>query len=106
MDECETELKFKINGQVEGLTERARETIRILNLGDCEKSNKSLIEKRKKIIYSILLSEGIDPSEGLDDDDLLNDLMDKLAKPDDKEKLESFSPIIINVLKQWLIHNK
>ena len=37
MDECEAELKFKISGRVEGVTARAKETIRVLNLGDHEK---------------------------------------------------------------------
>lgn len=33
MNECETGLKFKISGRVEGLTPRAIETIKVLNLG-------------------------------------------------------------------------
>ncbi len=36
MTECETELRFKISGRVEGLSDRAADTIRVLNLGDHE----------------------------------------------------------------------
>ncbi len=32
MNECETEFKFKISGRVEGLTDRAIETIKVLKL--------------------------------------------------------------------------
>ena len=39
MDECETELRFKISGRVEGTTDRAQETVRVLNLGDHESNN-------------------------------------------------------------------
>ena len=46
MTECETELRFKISGRVEGLTDRAAVTIRVLNLGDDEKNNRALIEKQ------------------------------------------------------------
>ena len=55
MSECETELRFKINGRIEGITERARQAIKVLNLGDHELSNKSLVYKRKRVFESILL---------------------------------------------------
>ncbi|MEI6332157.1 MAG: hypothetical protein WCP16_23190 [Pseudanabaena sp. ELA645] len=48
MAECETEIQFKISGRVEGLSDRATTTIEVLNLGDHEKHNKKLIEKRKQ----------------------------------------------------------
>ncbi|HEK2942155.1 TPA: TIGR02646 family protein [Proteus mirabilis] len=101
-DRCETELQFSISGRVKGLTQQAQDTIRILNLGDNERTNKVLIEKRKIAISTILFSNGINSNIGLEDDDLLNDLIIELSKPNDVGKLESFSPIVINVLKQWL----
>lgn len=39
MSECETELRFKISGRVEGLSERATTAIQVLNLGDHERHN-------------------------------------------------------------------
>ncbi|MEQ5390588.1 MULTISPECIES: retron system putative HNH endonuclease [Proteus] len=102
MDECETELKFSISGRVNGVTSRAEKAIEILNLGSSTHPNNLLINKRKNAIEQILFINGINPSEGLEDDDLLNDLIVELAKPNDDGKLESFSPIIINILKQWL----
>ncbi|WP_100159485.1 retron system putative HNH endonuclease [Proteus columbae] len=102
MDECETELQFSISGRVNGLTSRAEKTIEILNLGSSALPNDSLVSKRKHAIEQILFINGIKPHEGLEDDDLLNDLIIELAKPNNDGKLESFSPIIINILKQWL----
>ena len=101
MDECETELKFKISGRVEGSTDRAKETIRVLNLGDNEVNNKSLIEKRKQLSHSLIWSNGIDPADGLEDEDLLLAVIDDLMTPKDG-KLEAFAPIVANILRNWI----
>lgn len=101
MPECETELKFKISGRVEGLTQRAKDTIQALNLGDNELNNKKLIEKRKYLSDALLFKNGIDPNEGLEDNELLFALIDELSTPRDGQ-LEAFSPVVINILKQWL----
>jgi len=101
MDECETELKFKISGRVEGLTQRAIDTIQVLNLGDNEQNNKALIEKRKYLSESLLWSNGIDPNEGLEDDELLQSIINDLLTPQNG-KLESFAPVVANILKNWI----
>lgn len=53
MVECETELRFKISGRVEGLSDRAKDTIQVLNLGDDEQNNRALIEKRKQLCHAL-----------------------------------------------------
>lgn len=101
MDECETELKFKISGRVEGSTDRARETIQVLNLGDNEVNNKSLIEKRKQLSHSLMWSNGINPTNGLEDEELLLAVIDDLMTPKDG-KLEAFAPVVANILRNWI----
>lgn len=101
MDECEPEIRFKLSGRAEGMTERAQETIRVLNLGDHERNNRSLVEKRKQLVYSILLSNGVNANDGLDDSDLIEMLINDISTPRDG-KLESFSPVVVNVLRQWV----
>lgn len=101
MNECETELKFKISGRVEGLTPRAIETIKVLNLGDTEQNNRSLIEKRKKLSQDLLWTNGIDPEDGIDDDELIELLIADIACPKDG-KLEAFTPVVVNILRGWL----
>lgn len=105
MDECETELRFKISGRVEGLTERAIETIRVLNLGDNEINNKKLIEKRKQLSYSLLFVNGVNPDEGLDDDELIQLVVDDIGTAKGGE-LEAFAPVVVNILRAWLSDEK
>ena len=103
MAECETELKFYLSGRVEGLTERAKTSISALNLGDTQESNRGLIGRRKALVEAILFSECIDPA-GLaaEDDDLLAMLMDNLLTPDDGQRLQAFSPVLVNVIRHYL----
>ena len=101
MNECEIELKFKISGRVEGATPRASETIRALNLGDTERNNKSLIEKRKQLSHNLLWMNGINPNEGLEDGDLLQVVIADLLNPKDG-KLEPFAPVVANILRNWI----
>jgi uncharacterized protein (TIGR02646 family) len=101
MPECETELKFKISGRVEGLSDRAITSIQVLKLGDKENNNRSLIEKRKQLSNTLLFKEGIDPDEGLEDEELLKILIDELAQPH-QDQLEPFAPVVINILRNWL----
>lgn len=98
MQECETQLLFKISGRVEGLTDRAKETIRVLNLGDSEAHNRKLIETRKDLVYGLLLRNDIDPQEGVEDDDFIKLVIDDLLAPLDG-KLESFAPVVANILR-------
>jgi uncharacterized protein (TIGR02646 family) len=101
MTECETELRFKISGRVEGLSDRATVTIKVLNLGDREKDNRALIEKRKQLSNALLWTNGINPDEGLEDEELLEMLIDDLAQPR-QGQLEPFAPVVINILQSWL----
>lgn len=98
MPECETEFIFKISGRIEGTTPRAIDAIKVLNLGDSERNNRALIEKRKQLSDSLLWANGIDPSEGLEDDDLLQVVIDELLTPVDGY-LAPFAPVVANILK-------
>jgi len=101
MTECETELRFKISGRVEGLSDRAAVTIRVLNLGDDEKNNRALIEKRKQLSNALLWANGINPDDGLEDDEILNILISNLSQPQ-QDQMEPFTPVVINILRSWL----
>jgi uncharacterized protein (TIGR02646 family) len=101
MPECETELKFKISGRVEGLSDRAITSIQVLNLGDKENNNRSLIGKRKQLSNTLLLTNGINPDEGLEDEELLKMLINDLAQHH-QDRLEPFAPVVINILHNWL----
>ena len=101
MAECETELKFKLSGRVEGLTKRAKDAITVLNLGESEQSNRSLVEKRKQLVSSLLMVNGVDPDDGLEDDELINLVIADIQQPKDG-KLEAYAPVVVNILNQWL----
>ncbi|UBU47704.1 hypothetical protein LCW13_11640 [Cobetia amphilecti] len=101
MPECETEFNFKLSGRVEGLTDRATEAINVLNLGKDENANKSLVEKRKKIINDLLWANGVDPSEGLEDEELIEMIVEEIMTPVEG-KLTPFAPILVNVMRGWL----
>lgn len=102
MQACESELNFKLSGRVEGSTERARKMIRVLNLGESEADNKSLIEKRKRLVGDLLWVNGLDPSEGLEDEELLAMVIDDLLIPRDGQ-LENFAPVVVNILRGWIV---
>lgn len=101
MDECETELTFNVSGRVVGVTDRARRTIAVLNLGDTEKNNRALIEKRKQLSHALLIINGIDSDLGLEDEDLLEMVIDDLQNPVDG-RLSSFAPVVVNILRGWM----
>jgi uncharacterized protein (TIGR02646 family) len=101
MAECETELRFKISGRAEGLSDRAIVTIQVLNLGDHEKSNRALIEKRKQLSNALLWTNSIDPNKGLEDEELLEMLISDLLQPQ-QDQMEPFTPVVINILQSWL----
>jgi uncharacterized protein (TIGR02646 family) len=106
MPECETEIRFKISGRVEGLSDRAKTTIEVLNLGDHEKHNKKLIEKRKQFSDTLLWKNGIDPNQGLEDDQLLEMVIEDLVQPKQGQMMEPFTPVVINILRSWLSQTK
>lgn len=99
MIECETELRFKLSGRVEGCTERACDTIRVLNLGDYEKNNKRLIEMRRQLVDQLIFTRYGSP-ENLknESDDILGLIIEELSQPEDG-KLEPFAPVLVNILK-------
>ncbi|WP_367105436.1 hypothetical protein [uncultured Psychrobacter sp.] len=96
--ECETDLEFKLSGRVEGKTANAQETIRVLNLGN---NNKSLVEQRRQFVQALLLGGGIDPEDVVDDSDLIQMVINDLSIPRNG-KLEAFAPVAINILRQWV----
>lgn len=101
MPECETELRFKLSGRVEGLTDRARETIRVLNLGDTEHNNRSWVETRKQLISTLLMANGVDAGDGLEDKELIEIVLTDIQQPTNG-KLEPYAPVVVNILQQWL----
>ncbi|EPR4991077.1 TIGR02646 family protein [Vibrio navarrensis] len=104
MAQCETDLVFKLSGRVSGKTPDAIETIRVLNLGDTEKNNKSLIEKRKQLSLALLTEHAIAPEDEeywAEEPELLADVINDLLTPDNG-KLKPFAPVVANVLRQWI----
>lgn len=101
MMQCETELRFKINGRVEGLSDQARTTIQVLNLGDNERNNRALVEKRKQLSDALLWTNNVNPKEGLEDEDLLEMLINDLSRPK-QGRLDPFAPVVVNILRSWL----
>jgi uncharacterized protein (TIGR02646 family) len=101
MTECETDLEFKLSGRVVGSTQQAIDAIKVLNLGDTEQNNRSLIEKRKQFVTSILLTNGVDPLDGLDDNELIELVINDISNPVNG-KLEAFAPVVVNILNSWV----
>lgn len=104
MPECETELRFKLSGRVDGLTERASEAIRVLNLGDSEQNNKALVAKRKQLVDSLIWTHYGPNQQHLlqeEDSELLQMLIDDLNQPR-QGKLEPFAPVLVNILRSLL----
>lgn len=100
MNECETELLFELSGLVHGLTERARIAIDVLNLGDTRGANRGLISERKQMIDTLLFSRSMDPGGLLlEDDELLDLLVDDLLEVDDEQRLQAYSPVLVNVIR-------
>jgi len=100
MTECETELKFYLSGRVIGKTDRATESIKTLNLGDTEESNRGLIAKRKRMVDDLIFTGGMRP-DGLEDEELLGILLEDMLTPQNG-RLQPFSPVLVNVIRQIL----
>lgn len=97
MIECETEIIFQLNGKMTHNSPRAQNTINILGL-----RNKALENKRKQVI-DIVLFDYVDDLENLslEENYYLELIIEELNQPNDG-KLEAFSPVITNVLRQFI----
>lgn len=96
MNECETELKFKFSGKVEGLTDRARQSIEVLGL-----NNDAIREERKQMIENLLFPDtpnGVDSLE----DDLIDVLINDFQHLTNGQ-LQAYSPVLVNVLRQRIV---
>lgn len=104
MEECETELRFMLSGRVEGLTERAKTAISVLNLGDTEANNKALINKRQNMVNALIWTNYADDPNNLEfeeDKEFIEILIEDLKKPV-QGKLVAYSPVLVNILRQIL----
>lgn len=99
MPECKDELKFYLSGKVEGKSQRATETIKVLGL-----DNRAIRDERKQLVDSLIYEKtGSQPEElKLRDDKFLNDLLNLLDTPDDLGILQPYSPALINIIKNFL----
>ena len=96
MDECETEFEFKINGEMVGKTERAKQAIDILQL-----NQRKLCESRKQAIENMLYMQGLGNPIDVEDDELLQSVCDYIMMPKNG-KLPAFAPAIVNAIKNWI----
>lgn len=101
----ETEFNFNISGTIVGLTEDAKQTIDILNLGDSVQENKKLVEMRRQAISNFLFNQGTDSNDLIEDEELLALLIYDLKNLSDN-KFQPFAPIIIKALQHWINGNK
>lgn len=101
MNECELELKFFLSGRVEGLTERARQTIDVLNLGESERHNRSLVSERRELLSALLYRSGMNHYDP-EDDELLQLFLEELQQSDIEQRLLPYAPVLINVIRHQL----
>jgi len=98
MDECENELRFRFYGKIEGLTGRAEQSIKVLNL-----DNRALRNIRKQMIDGLIFIHGSHPDEiELLDNDLMELMIEELGHVDDDERLSAFAPVLVNILHQLI----
>ena len=98
MNECETELCFRLSGRVEGLTKRAQQSIKVLGL-----DNRALKETRKQMIDALIFIHGSYPHEiEVLDNDLMGLMIEELEEVDENQILPAFAPILVNILRQLL----
>ncbi len=96
---CESDIIYQLNGKMTHRNQNAQSTINVLNLRD-----KGLTRKRKELIDIILFEYVEDLSNlALEESYYLQLIIDEISQPNDEGKLEAFSPIIVNVLKQFLL---
>jgi uncharacterized protein (TIGR02646 family) len=96
MTECETELKFYLSGKVEGLTQRSAESITVLGL-----DSRAIREERKQMVDNLIFPDEADDLHLLDND-LLADWLDDFQQPDGEGQLLPYSPVLVNIIRQFL----
>lgn len=106
-ERCKNEFKFNLSGTINAVTPDAKETVKVLKLGDSLQQNQKLVDMRRQAISSFLFTQSIDPDEPVDieDDELLKLLIEEL-KDAPNGRLTPFAPVIINALKTWIDGNK
>lgn len=97
MNECETELEFRLNGKVVAKTERAEQAIEILQL-----NHQKLCETRKQAIEGFLYIHGLGNPIDVEDDELLASVIDDVYLIDEHGKMQAFAPIAVNVIRNWI----
>lgn len=100
MPECETELRFHITGKIEGLTDRARETIELFNLNE-----KRLCLKRKKAISDFFYTNDYYPPE--EDPvtwgaEIWQEIIRQCETPDADGNLAAFAPAFAGIGRHLL----
>ncbi|WP_294488886.1 hypothetical protein [uncultured Mailhella sp.] len=96
MPECEKEIKFFVSGRIEGLTDRAKEAIKILGL-----DNHKLCAIRRRAIQLLAQREGCDPAEHIStlDPEERHLLIKAINTPDEDGLLPAFAPILVSYIK-------
>lgn len=98
MASCENEIVYQLNGKMTHRSQNAQSTISTLNL-----RNGGLVNKRKSIIDIVLFQYVEDLTElALEENEYLELIIDEIIQPDSDGKLEAFSPVIVNILSQFL----
>jgi len=97
MTECESEIRYNLNGNITHTTPRAQNFISVLGL-----RTKGLGYKRKKLV-ELLIFDQIGGEELIVlDNELLELLIADLLAPSQDQKLEAFSPILARILSRFI----
>jgi uncharacterized protein (TIGR02646 family) len=98
MPECETEIVYKINGKITNTMPRAGITVSVLNLRN------SALENKRKTIIDLVLFDYVDDIQNLilEDNEYLELIIEEISQQDLDGKMEAFSPIIVNAVRQFI----
>jgi uncharacterized protein (TIGR02646 family) len=98
MPNCETDIIYQLNGKMTHKSQNAQNTITTLNLRDG-----GLTHKRKILIDTVLYKYTDDISElALEESFYLELIINEITQVNEEGKLEAFTPVIVNVLSQFL----
>jgi hypothetical protein len=91
-----------LSGLVSG-TERAMVSIKALNLGHTQESNRGLVGARKQMVDALIFDQCIDPADlQFEDEELLRIVLEDLKTPNPAQCLQPFSPVRVNVIRHFL----